>query len=98
MTSVTRIGFLKSDAQSPHDPVATYLNRLAPGSRRAMNQALRVIAAELGGDLESVPWHLLRYPHTQAVRSRLMAAYAPASANKALSALKGVLQRRKRCA
>jgi len=57
-----------------------------------MRQVLRVIAAELGGDLGSVAWHLVRYSDAQAVRSKLMAAYAPATANRALSALKGVLQ------
>lgn len=57
-----------------------------------MRQVLTVIAAELGGELDSVAWHLLRYQDTQAVRAELVARYSPASANKALAALKGVLK------
>jgi hypothetical protein len=53
-----------------------------------MRQVLGVIATDLGGDLGTVSWHLLRYPDAQAVRSQLMAAYAPATANRALAALK----------
>ena len=34
----------------------------------------------------------LRYQHTQAVRTQLAATYAPATANKMLAALRGVLQ------
>lgn len=57
-----------------------------------MRQVLTVIAAGLGGELGSVAWHLLGYRDTQAVRAHLVARYAPASANKALAALKGVLR------
>ncbi len=75
-------------------PVAVYLARLSPGSRRAMLQALRVVAGLLSSGKatpESLRWDAVRYQHTQAVRACLADRYAPATANKALSALRGVL-------
>ena len=60
-----------------------------------MRQALQVIATELTGldqDVETVPWHELRYEHAQAIRARLAEHYAPATANKILAALRGVLK------
>jgi site-specific recombinase XerD len=80
-------------ALSPdHNPVVVYLARLAPGSRRAMRQALGHLASLAGvAEAERFPWHLLRYPHTQAMRARVAERYAPSSANKVLCALRGVL-------
>jgi len=75
-------------------PAAIYLTRLAPGSRRTMRAALTTIAGLLtdgAADCFALPWHLLRYPHTQAVRAMLAARYAPATTNKHLAALRGVL-------
>lgn len=75
-------------------PVTVFLSRLAPGSRRTMLGALATIARLVGGDLAEpsrFPWHELRRAHVQAVRSKLSEVYAPASANKMLSALRGVL-------
>ena len=77
------------------DPVAAYLERLGPSSRRTMREALRKMAdwASNGRcDAESLPWHLLRIEHTAALRSRLAASVAPATANKHLAALRGVLK------
>ena len=76
-------------------PAAVYLSRLAPGSRRTMRQALDSIAAMLTGglaDAQSMDWPALRYQHAQAVRTRLAEVYAPATTNKMLSALRGVLR------
>ncbi len=75
-------------------PAAVYLSRLSPGSRRAMAQSLAVVAGILSSGkatVESLPWASLRYQHTQAVRAALAERYAPATANKILSALRGVL-------
>lgn len=85
---------LVAPARLGEHPAAVYLARLAPGSRRTMRAALATIAGLLtdgGADLSTLPWHLLRYQHTQAVRSLLAARYAPATANKHLAALRGVL-------
>lgn len=75
------------------NPVNTYLMRLAPGSRPAMRGALRRIAAFVapGVSVDAVPWHLMRYQHTAAIRAYLSAKYAPPTVNQHLSALRGVL-------
>ncbi|TMB15406.1 MAG: integrase [Deltaproteobacteria bacterium] len=76
-------------------PAAVYLASLAPGSRRTMRQALEVIAGLLSGrraDAESLAWPALRYQHTQAIRAQLAERYRPATANKMLAALRGVLR------
>jgi len=77
------------------NPVAVYLASLSKGSRRTMLQALRVIAELLAGptaDPMLLPWWHLQYQHTQAIRSLLMERYAPATTNKMLAALRGVLR------
>jgi site-specific recombinase XerD len=74
-------------------PAATYLARLAPGSRRTMRGALAVLAALLVGDGTdplALPWERVRYPHTQGLRAALAERYAPATANKHLAVLRGV--------
>lgn len=76
-------------------PVAVYLARLAPGSRRTTRQALDVVAGLLTegrADALTLPWPQLRYQHTQALRSRLAERYQPATVNKTLAALRGVLK------
>src|SRR5438445_11989511 len=75
----------------PLNPAAVYLAALAPSGRRTMGQALAVVVELLGGgDVRSFPWASLRYEHAQAVRRILVERYAPATANKVLSALRGV--------
>ena len=76
-------------------PAAVYIASLAPGSRRTMRQALDAIAGFLTSGqatAETLDWAALRYQHTQAVRAALAARYAPATANKILAALRGVLR------
>lgn len=78
------------------NPVAVYLAGLSPNSRRTMLAALDTIA-QLGlGDEAAtawdVPWPQLRFQHTQAVRSALAEKYAHTTANRMLSALRGVLK------
>ena len=77
------------------NPVLAYLARLSPGSRRTMRASLETIARHASaGEVGALgfPWWLLRYQHAEAIRGRLAEAYAPATANKMLSAMKGVLK------
>jgi site-specific recombinase XerD len=95
-----------SDVVAPplaQNPAAVYLASLDMGSRRTMRQALCAIAALVGVPPQwdvagreitylACPWGALRYAHTSAVRAALAGRYAPATANKMLSALRRVLQ------
>jgi integrase/recombinase XerD len=76
-------------------PAVVYLARLAPSGRRSQRSALTTIAGLLTSgraDVGSLPWQELRYVHTQAVRTLLADRYAPATVNRQLSALRGVLR------
>ncbi len=76
-------------------PAKVFLARLSVGSRRTMRDALNTIAGLLTSgrcDSETLAWSRLHYQHTAAVRSALADRYAPATANKMLSALRGVLR------
>lgn len=87
-----------AQARLPADrnPVPVYLARLAPGSRETMSGALKIMSGILtsgeGGDPSAIPWHRMRYQHAQALREQIAERYAPATANKMLSALRGVLK------
>ena len=76
-------------------PARVYLLRLAPSSRPVMRGAIQ-IAAELltGGRFtwETMPWSALRIQHMDALRSELADRYAPATANRMLAAVRGVLR------
>ena len=75
------------------NPAVVYLARLTSAlSKRTMRAALDKIAALDGQDAFTLHWAALRYQHTLAIRARLAADYAPATANKLLSALRGVLK------
>src|SRR5262249_48759464 len=85
----------RASSLDPRHPLWVYLTRLAPGSGRTMSRALNLIAKIASGgarDLLSFPWTELRYQHTAAIRSALVARYKPATANKMLAALRGVLK------
>jgi integrase len=75
-------------------PAAVYLLRLAPGSRPSMASALARLAGLLAGhptDVQLFPWPLVRYAHVQALRAALAEVLAPATTNRHLAALRGVL-------
>lgn len=77
------------------NPAAVYLANM--GSKRGQatqRQALEVIAELLSGapDIFGLNWAALRFQHTQAIRARLAERYAPATANRMLCALRGVLK------
>jgi integrase len=75
-------------------PVAVYLAGLAPGSRRTQTAALRIIAMLFSADATemTLPWWALDYAHTTAIRSKLAEKFAPATANRMLAAMRGVLK------
>jgi len=76
-------------------PAFVYLARLAPGSRPTIEGALAAVARAIGGEgatIASFPWNELRYQHTAALRAALWDRYAPATANKILAAVRGVLR------
>jgi integrase len=91
----------ESDATPPErdkggfDPASAYLDRLGEGSRRTMREALSKLAGWASDgrcDLHELPWHALRFEHTEPLRTRLAETLAPATANKHLAALRGVLK------
>jgi integrase len=91
----TQKGGLTEAVGKPNaNPVDVYLNRLGPGSRRGMSEALDSIARFLTGgtsDAKALDWAAIRYHHTSAVRGWLVKTYAPATAKRIIAALRGVL-------
>jgi integrase len=90
----TQALILSDPLPSDRHPAAVYLAGLAKGSQRAMRGALDTIAHLLIGnaDARAVNWAALRFQHTSAIRSKLTEKYSAATANKMLSALRGVLK------
>jgi len=60
--------------------------------RRALDVIARVLTPNDPADYSAVPWHLLRFQHTTAIRSQLAERYSHTTANRMLSALRGVLK------
>src|SRR6185369_16685856 len=85
-----------STASHRAEPRAVYLASLAPGSRPIMASALDTMASWLGRTGAALPWQLVRRVHADAIRARLQAEYAPATANRFLAALRGVLRAARR--
>ena len=82
-------------APAQQNPALVYLASLSESSRRTMGEALDTIAAIATGDqldAASMPWGQLRYQHTQAIRATLAERYSASTANRHLSALRGVLK------
>ena len=76
-------------------PVAVYLAQLtSKDSVPAMKSSLGKIAAivDAGATAESLPWHQLRFQHTQAIRAELVRTYGPRTVNRMLSAMRGVMK------
>jgi len=82
--------------QAGEHPVAVYLGSLADGPGRVSMRGTLEKVADILTDgratAESTPWAALRYKHVAALRTQLAERYAPATANKALSAVRGVLR------
>jgi len=86
---------LSSPLPMDQNPAAVYIASLG-GSQstggRTQLQALRVVASIFHTDALNLNWSALRYQHTAMVRAQLMNNYAPATANKILSALRQTLK------
>lgn len=91
------------EESAPVHPVEAYIASLpALASRRTMRAALDLVSAIAGGIAPDAPertgsamafaWWRLRSAQTRALRARLAEGYSPNTANKALSALRGVLR------
>jgi len=94
VTSKPLVGASAVAAPLDQRAAAVYLARLAVGARRSQLGALRTMAHLLAGadaDPFTLPWQQLGYQHTQALRTQLAARYAPATTNRMLAALRGVL-------
>lgn len=77
------------------NPAEVYLAGLGEGSRRTMRQALDSVAGIISNgqaDALDLPWEEFRFRHTSAIQAALADRYRPATANKILSALRGVLR------
>jgi len=77
------------------NPAAVYLAKLKKISRRPQKSGLDAVARILSNgmaDCFELDWSKVRYQHTALVRSQLMDGYAPATANRMLSALRGTLE------
>jgi len=87
--ALVRVGAARAPDVDPH---LVYLAGLSTEkSRRTQRTALRVVAGLIGSSPERLAWERLRYQHTSAIRTRLAERYAPATVNRFLSAIRGVL-------
>lgn len=75
-------------------PAAAYLAGLSKSGRDTMQGTLGKVARLMGfADLWVTPWAALRFEHVQAIRTKLIEEGSkPATVNKALSAIRGVLK------
>lgn len=89
--SIVRIWRYES---ADRNPARVYLASLSSGSRSTMEHALDVVAGIVAPKcgIDNVPWHLLRYQHTSAIRAVLAERYDYRTANKMLSALRQVVK------
>ncbi|MEO8354700.1 MAG: site-specific integrase [Chloroflexota bacterium] len=95
LTSAGNIIIFSERPPLDQSPAAVYLSQLKQSSRRPQKQALDLVASLLSSekaDCLTLNWAAIRYQHTAAVRGRLLDRYAPATANRILSALRGVLE------
>lgn len=87
---------LPSPTPLDRNPAAVYLAAFpSKESQRTMAAALEALAALLSrgkATAAEIPWGALRYAHTAALRAALLQRYRPATVNKHLAALRGVLK------
>ena len=76
-------------------PAAAYLETVSTGSRRTVQQSMASLASMVAGvdtDPMKLRWEKLSRADTVGLRSELKEKFAPATANKMLSVLRGVLR------
>lgn len=85
---------LPRDFRPENNPAAVYLASLAKDSRPAMISGLKAVARMINKDagIYTLPWHEVRFKHTQAIRALLVEQYGPRTVNRMLSAIRGVLK------
>lgn len=90
----TTTGDLIENQALDQNAAAVYLAGLGASSRRTTKAALDTIADLLasGSDAFSFPWGAVRFQHVNAVRSELQERFAPSTANRHISALRGALK------
>jgi site-specific recombinase XerD len=94
-TSNHEIWLPAPERSADQHPAAVYLASLSLRSRRTIGGDLQTIAALLTTgrcDMISLDWASLRYWHCAALRSALATRYSHTTANRMLSALRGVLK------
>ncbi|MDP1547385.1 MAG: tyrosine-type recombinase/integrase [Anaerolineales bacterium] len=82
-------------ARLDQSAAAMYLTSLnSEAGRRTMAQALNVCAGLMSDNADALAfaWHELRFQHVTAIRAKLNEVYKPATVNKMLAALRGVLR------
>lgn len=80
--------------QPEMNPALVYLAGLpSDKSRRVMAHSLKTIGETIGNNFR---WELLRYPHVKALQNKLGEKYSPASVNRMMAALRGVLKESRR--
>ena len=84
---------------APQNPVDAYLEALGAGSRRTIRQSLGVITVMLGGeevapegDPRRFDWARVDQDAVARLRRELAERYAPATVNKMVAALRGILR------
>lgn len=98
---MSAISLVPESTPDHQNPALVYIASLpSANSRRVMRLSLNgIIRLMSDDDVEILPdayilftWHRLRYEMTQAIRARLIESMTPNSANRHLSALRGVLK------
>ncbi|MEX2213640.1 MAG: tyrosine-type recombinase/integrase [Phycisphaeraceae bacterium] len=97
MASQKDSSWIDAGRSADRSPAAVFLASLAKGSRRTMHQSLASLASTIvpgDGDVDPMKlrWEKLRRADTTRLRVDLKERYAPSTANKMLSALRGVLR------
>lgn len=82
----------KNRIPAQNNPANVYIASLSKGSQRTMISALENIAQIFNLSAMQFDWTKIRYQHVQTIRASLSDHYAPATANRHLAALRGVLK------